>query len=369
MTAIFAPTLDFDGEYEVTYANARTGYSYRVPWSSIVWGRKRGDISEATVTTVPIDGPASLATTEVLRALEPWTCELLIHRDGTLVWAGPVTGFSRAEWKMDAPATVEIRARDASAVLRKRLVAVSRTFSNVDLASGMAETLMADAYAVSGSRYVMTRDIGACGVTGSRSYTPSDGEMVLDCVGDLADRGFSWTVIGRTFVANNATLQAASGRCGVFTERAFASLPAIDVDGTEQANYFWALSGTNVASGAYSSVDSAVGLLQRVESRDELRNNADAVKFAQEQYTRYRFPLMSIGQATLSSRAPIAFDDLIPGVNVSLSFEESAMLGVADVLGVVRFGLETVTVEVAAGDDGLQERVSVSLGYQTEGVS
>lgn len=366
VSAVFTPVLDFDGEYEVTFDNVRTGFSYRVPWSSVRWDRKRNEVSEATVSTVPLDGPAWLAATEVIRALEPWVCALRIRRDGVLVWTGPITGFSRAEFAAGQPAMIEIRARDMSALWRKRLVAQNRTFTSTDIGS-MVEQLLVDAYGVAGSTYQPTLDIGEWGIIGGRTYLAADGENIFDAVSEIAERGLTWTMIGETLIANPVTFQAASDRCGILTDRAFASLPSVEVEGLEQANYFW-VRGTNV-NRSYSLVDEDVGLLQRTEQRDDITTNGDADAFGLEQYERFRFPVVTVGSAVLSTRVPIAFADLVPGINVSLSFEESAMLGVADVLGVVRFGVDAISVEVSSGNDGVSEKVSMSIGYRTGGVT
>lgn len=373
MTRPRTPSLDFDGEYEAEMFSARTGYTYRLPWSAIAWQRRRNDISEATVTVAPIDGPAYDKRTDILRALEPWGCELRISRNASIVWSGPIVGFGRGETGPGSEAPVTIRARDRMAVTKRRLIAADRSYTSQSLGGTILPQIVSDAFAESASRYTFTVSADGWGISGSRAYIARSGETLWSCIEELSERGLTWSMVGPTFVGDAATFTAASARIGLFTDESFVSLPGVDIDGLEMANLYDVAAGEStdigfLAIGFYSSVDPVLGRLETFEQRSDLTNTTDADAYALEQFNRFRFPLATIAQATISTAAPVAFADLIPGVNVAISFEESVMLGAADLYGHTLHGLDQVDVAVDASDQGLAERVSLTFGPPTEGI-
>lgn len=93
---------------------------FDVPWESLAWGRRESDVSAASVVFH--------ADCLTLPALHGWDQELLIFRDGTPVWWGPVTG-----WSISTDGRVEIAARDIFAWTKKRLLASAFDETDVDV--------------------------------------------------------------------------------------------------------------------------------------------------------------------------------------------------------------------------------------------
>lgn len=373
VTASVLPRLDFSGEYEAFVVSNRTGYTYRLPWTSISWQRRRNDISEASVTTAPIDGPPSQAATEVLRAIEPWGTELRIERNASLIWSGPIVGFSREQHSVANPGSVTVKARDRAAVLKRRIVAVDRTFASTGIGS-MLSTLIADAFAVAGSGWTFTTQVGGWVTSGGSVYKAAQGQNLWDAIAELSERGITWTMLPEVMWGPQAWLQTQSDAIGLFTDAAFVGLPSVEVDGLEMANQYLVGVGPPddagfTVIGDYSLVDSAVGLLQTFEGRDDLTDINDADTYAYEQYQRFRYPRISLSDAQLSSAAPITWGQLLPGVNISVSFDESSMLGLTDLFGSYKFGLDTVDVSVSTSANGVSEVVKVSLGPPTVGLT
>lgn len=362
-----------DGEYEVSILSLRTGINHRVDWSNIKWGRKRNDISEATIATNQIDGPAFDRSTELVRALEAWHCALTIERNGSKVWSGPVTGFGRDDSRPGAEGAISIRARDRMAITKKRPIGTDRTFTSASISDTIFPTIVADAFEARPSYYSFVVPAGGWPTVGGRAYVEAMGENLWTCIEELSERGLTWTFVGDTLVCDLATLTAASARVGLMTDRAFVALPAVDVEGLEQADDWLILAGP-ADTGGFTTVGTAsganpiLGALTSVEQRDDLTTQTDADAYAAEQRARFQYPTIAVTKATLSPFAPIAFDDLIPGINVQLSFDESSMLGAADAYGAPTYGIDAVDVEVSSGDEGTAERVTLAFGPPTAGI-
>ena len=352
------------GEYEATIYSYRSRKTWRLRWSSINWQRKRNDVSEAKVTAELVDGVAASDT--LMSGLEPWACELRITRNGVVEWIGPVVGWERPPMPPQSTGTVTITARDRTQAFRRRVVSQNLTVSASDL-SAAANTLISTEMAVAGTLYPVTPTFAGWGVTGSRTYRAAGLEILWDCIQELTERGLYWTMVAGTMIADKAAFATIAARVGVLTEVAFLETPAVSVDGLGMVNvaYVGASDQTDTGFAIVGSdvtiSDASYGILVGVEVASEISTQTDANAKATATKAIARYPALTIETARLSPSAPIAYADLVPGINVTVSFDESRALGA---LGAVTFGLQQVDVAVSVSD-GLYEEVSVTLGPAT----
>lgn len=118
-------TIGCVDHYEAFIANGLTNeVVMRFPWSSITWSRVRNDIATASVTVAAADG--GIDCCGPFGTLVPWEQLLVIERNGSVVFDGPVTGWSRPSRRAGGDGRFTVRAHDRFAITMKRLVAVDR---------------------------------------------------------------------------------------------------------------------------------------------------------------------------------------------------------------------------------------------------
>jgi hypothetical protein len=118
-------TIGGPDEYEAFLTNGLTGQViYRWPWSMIRWSRSRNEVSTAAVTIAAEDG--GIECCRSFGGLVGWEQLISIERNGSVVWDGPVTGWSRPSGKSGGNGSFTVRAHDRFALTMKRLISLTR---------------------------------------------------------------------------------------------------------------------------------------------------------------------------------------------------------------------------------------------------
>lgn len=96
-----------------------------LPWSLMRWQRTRNKISAGSCFIAEDDG--GIECCGAIGGLRTWSMMLVIERDGTIEWDGPIIGWGRPSITApDSPRGVEIRALDRFCLTQHRLVGANR---------------------------------------------------------------------------------------------------------------------------------------------------------------------------------------------------------------------------------------------------
>lgn len=169
-----------------------------LPYSSLSYGRRLGDMSDCSVLVPTGDCTGSLGV--ALEAANPWEHELIVWRGTDEVWLGPLQGVV---WTASG---VEIRARDVFQWLEHRIMGRNGSASvNQDLAASFvgfgADGIGSD---LPGP---VNNDIGVdfryveCGTTAAVFVNAQDMRYAADEMRGIAGTDVDWTVLGRTIWA------------------------------------------------------------------------------------------------------------------------------------------------------------------------
>lgn len=353
---------DWGGEYEAEFINWRTGARYRLPWSQITWDRRRNDISEASVQCPNLDAARHGPASETIRALEPWACELVISRDTSVVWRGPII-----QWRNTGGRDITIDARDRMVVTKRRIITTAALFDATPVGEALNEIINA-AFAKPGSTYTFLAAAAGWASTYTGEISATGLENLWETIEKISEFGITWSMIADRLSASTDELTEISARIGLLVDESFLSTPLATVSGAEQATVAYVGGGDSTETGwsafgqSSAAVDSVLGLLESAEVRDDITSTVEAGAYADAMVARSRYPTITISEVAVAASAPIAVADMAPGANVNVSLDETCALGVADALGSVRFGIEAVKVDVQNKQDGMTEKVSLTLG-------
>lgn len=267
--------------------------------TEVEWTRKLDDTSTARVVINP-EGDCC----ERLGDVRAWRHSLVIWRDGTLVWAGPII---QIEWRLGE---VEISASDISAWLALRVPHSDMDFADVDLMT-VAKDLIEDAFAPDDPGHLV-QVLGPAKVKGSRSYSKDVGQS-LDHLLDLAATGIDFTVIGKTIVLLPEDHSSSIGR---LDDNDFPEGLIVAEDGTSLGTR-WIVSGDDDGTilGTAGGAHDYYGLLERYIEETSIPDAASAAAAAAARL-RASLPVpvfIDSQQVTLSPQAAVDVAQLVPG--------------------------------------------------------
>ena len=331
------------GNYEAYFKvkGGDTFVSRIVNITSLTWGRKVNDVSEATVKFAlrGLEGDCC----EAVASINPWQHELAIFRDGSEVWCGPIVGG-----EIDQTSSfVTFNARDLSTWFDRRWVEITPDdveFEDADI-TVVFDWLITHAY--DKDPWEMTWSFPEkLGIPITRTYIAyasserwgGNYPMVGTELRNLSNSGIDYTVVRRTMIAGDLR-DSLNKISGVITDKHWKVLPNITIVGTSMATEV-AVAGGN--GGYYGWEDDQIwiekpvdasrttfGLLQRFESApslDEddtvnLPNPITQLAYNLREVRKNPFEYISGGE--LSSDAAVTFDTLIPGAYFRVSLAQT----------------------------------------------
>lgn len=291
---------------------ARTICELTNDMSSLEYGRKMDDTSEAKATIALSGGPGS-ACCECIGATRDWLHAGVIYRNGELVWGpGPVTNV------LEQRGSATVTLKDITAWLDRRLVHNDYNFVGVDIIQ-IAVTLITDAMAPDDPCDIIG-NLQVIGVGQPIDFTiQANRTYAGDALRDLARIGLDYTAVGTSI------LLAPSLSFGPFTTLTDDDfLTDIEVEERgEDAATKWYVAGEAVV-GSCGGIDPYYGLLEQVAQEDNVVDVAAAELAAcnRLQATNPAPVYVNIPEgAQLAAKAPVCFEQLVPGVlmNVNLT--------------------------------------------------
>lgn len=311
--------------------------------SDLKWGRKMNDSSAAQVKVDLAGGNADCCA--LASQLRTWGHQIRISRDKTLVWEGPIVhlDYGRGELVLDA--------RDVTGWLARRVVKSILDFRDGEDLSEIARQLIEHGFQRDDPNVLAYLQIESSGIRGERYYGTGEPKYVLDELNELGRTGIDYTVIGR--------------RIAIFPELSSNTLPTlrqddfmdelrVAEDGLAGATYAQ-VRGAGVV-GTFGGEHPFYGLLERATTEDNILDQttanlrAEAIVEAGNPVPLY---ITTPGQSRLACTAPVAINDLVPGVLVPLVLDVGEVCRPVSTL----MRLISIDVQVSAGE----ESVSVEL--------
>lgn len=278
--------------------------------------------------------------------LEPWGHVLNVFADDELAWQGILTevGSTRS--------VVTVEAVDAGGYLPKRRIPSGRRWDQADASRIMAQ-MVVDAMSIGDPLRVSDGLLEYPSRVWAVVDETANTVMLQDVVDDLVSAGLDWTVFaGRMIVGpgptrhTTATLSDSHLGAGI---RVLKDGRDVVTDVLVIGDGVWAMRAVEGDRLGIQAIVEADGLV-----------TVDACeRRAEEELARYAVAPRRVeldGTVSLSPESPVELRELIPGVTVPVSTEQTGVLVAADL------SLDTVTVE---GDSG---GVNVSISLGTPGV-
>jgi hypothetical protein len=331
------------GEHRLVIAERGGAPIAEIDWTTLSYGRVLDGWSTATVQ---VGADMAAGCCDVLAEVAAWSHELHVYRDGELAWCGPVItptpfrdGFT-------------ILARDLFMWFERRSLPVDRDFVDVDLAE-IWRQLAADALAEDPSPAI-TVVARTAGVTGSRAVVAAERKRAADELREVARSGVDFTAVGRQIRVGP---EPSSAEPLLLPDDAFGAAEAPE-DGLAAATHYRVLAGFT-ADGTIEGVAelpsfARTGLLEHVESDPSITDERSANLSADARLQRAAVSARTFA-GTLTDRAPVEFDELVPGRLCDLR----VALACRDVVDVFR--LADVTVTASAQPGSQSESVSVTF--------
>jgi hypothetical protein len=378
-------TLGCADEYTVIItARDLETYAAEVKWSSLSWSRVLDEVSTAQVVVPDVFGGLR-CNIDLGDTIVPWRFGLRIERNGSEVWAGPITSITRPVRDGSGADYVEIAAADAMMWMSKRTTTASRLYTDVD--GGTVFKGVLDDGTLFDNLFDLQCPEFATGYQMTREILALDFEYTLDILTELADSAVDYFMYGTElavydigdlgwFVVRDGVKERLApttdpyGRYiyGLFTDEAFIARPGFSIDGMSQGNNiivpgadsgeagfraYWTASEVNYLDGLLTYVD--VNSLYRPQPG---AFNVDGVfqERADSLFALYSQPIVVLNGGVLAPSAPVTIDGLFPG---SLWGIDLAEVGVSRLLDVQR--LKRVDVSVSASAGGIVEQVAPTL--------
>lgn len=319
-------------------------------YESLTLSRRLNDVSTCSVSVLAAKNEDCLP---VLGDVEPFQHELVAFRNyrpgDTPAWAGPVTLPS---WD---PLNLTIAGRDLFTWLERRTLPFDRTYTATDLASIFAGYL-ADALVQDRSQNLTTLFLGEIGTVGDRTVTASSFPIAGDALRELSRSGVDFTVIGRTL--RYGGLPATSATAILYDPAVYqdpgGSTPKLTKQGLNMATVVTVKGGQDVNRVQITSTvgfpDAEHGLISQVVSEPLILDTLSATHAGAGRLA-FLNPAPQYLSCQLTERAPIRFDQLVPGIRIDTAFN----LGLTDVEGQFRLS----AVDVSSSQAG--EVVGVTL--------
>lgn len=320
-----------------------SGRSDQLEWTNLNYGRKLDEKSEGRVVAGVGQSAACLTT---LQSLEPFSNEIVIHRDSAAVWSGPV------ETPVFTYDDVSIPARDVMQWLDRRWLAQTHGYVDVDL-SLIAAYYIDDALSQDSSPNIEVSS-SLSGILGTRSVVPTQFRRAADEIRELARTGLDWTVINRRIMLFGVEM---TGRSFPILTSDIFEIENASPNGLQKANDI-AVIGSGTSGVSLGPVGRAGGadipLIQQSYSEPTILDQNSATVAAESRYAFTRTAPLYITGRLLES-APVDFDDLIPGIRVPVQ-QQVGVRYINDT-----FRLSAVDVSAEHRDDGYTEAVRLTL--------
>lgn len=291
---------------------------FNVAFSSLDWNRVVDDTSTASVSA---NGYEYEACCQTLVDVEPARDELVIYRDGELVWVGPVT---LVEISPDI-AELRIEAHGLSWWWGRRRFRERHQDEDVEIAT-IAQAYHDDAMSIDSSMNV-TFTPTATGITATRTVKVRESRIVSDAMRELMDTGLDFVDYGPAREIRAGNLEVPGPIIPLLIEQHFRELPRMTFDGTELGTR-WRVTGFGqgkdgaeiIGTAEDTTVEPTYGVHDRVESEGEIEDQTSADAAAATRLAKSRVPVLSLSDGALLPEAPFGVNELVAGVGVNLRF-------------------------------------------------
>ena len=223
---------------------------------------------------------------------------------------------------------VSIEARDLMRWLWKRRLRRDHDYTDTDLAA-IFEAYAIDALALDNSMGLVVSS-SPCGIVGSRRVLALQHMICGDQLEELAQTGVDWTVIDRTVLVGGAVTPSTLTLPPLLTDESFVNPPRVTYDGEQQATD-WLIRGAGVGDGPDAvygeagGVTSEYGLVDRVESNEEILDSGSAQRAAASRLALTGTEFAVVSEGVLTPNAPITISQLVPGQVVTIRLQSSCI--------------------------------------------
>jgi hypothetical protein len=304
--------------------------------AGISFNRALNGYSEANITVA-----MNAKCANALSSVNPWQHELLIFRDEQMVWCGPLIQIRYSP----STSRIHLYARDLWAWTHKRLIEIQGEDYDVEEvdAKDVFEWILNHAY--NKQPWNMTWNLSPTGIPITRYYpgfTEPDrwGGQYLNCgqeLEDISTYGVDFTVINRTLYGGSLVVNPPRDITLKIADQNWVKAPDIAVNGAEMSTRTAVAGGSGGYYGFYddqmyiveSDSDTEFGLLETFITKPELDDEDTTVlpnAITQEAAGRHLLlsqPIALIQGGQLSGNSPFDFNDLIPGMPISVGLLNS----------------------------------------------
>lgn len=304
--------------------------------TEIAWERTLDDYSEARVTFTPTKGSDCCGKlkpifnaqgTMIEPGLWPWAHEIAIHRDGELVWQGPVFSIDETVMPNQQTDHIEITARDVIAWLDRRTIH-NDIFMNdkyYDL-SDIAAAIVRDAFAPDDPgvlEHLIVRPSGRKGQHTVRHWEARAGDEIRT----VAQGGLDFTAIGRSIIIGSPS-QDPTVTTRTLRERDFLAGIEIRIVGAEAATAGIAVGGPPTTTDPsvdpvnippnkqyYGGIDPYFGLIENWTQSDGVSDDTFLLWIATQKVLDGNPPPLTLSipaDSGLTPTAPVSIHHLVP---------------------------------------------------------
>lgn len=360
----------------------------QVKFNSIKYNRKIDEVSTATVTVGirgmrPYIAPPRTADTDVapgysfrevtdsccwlLGEINPWQHELVIYRNGDLVWAGPIQIIDIGN--DDGVAIIE--ADDMMKWFDRRFIRCEIDMSGADI-SAIWQAIFRSAHDIAPVN--LTTSVKPTGIKGDRYYAPEHFRYAGDEMRELARTGLDWTAVGRTVHVGPQEISTPS--IATLVDDNFQKAPRIIKSGIDTGTRWVVGGGGGGADGPtyWSEVpgtlqnDPTFGLIERYVNEPSILDADDPESSsraaAQTRWDLLQAPVVYVKDGILSPSAGVTMNELVPGARVDLNLVDVCQPIIEE------YRLQDVSVSFTVNDDGSSsEEVKITVSpLGTQGI-
>ena len=294
----------------------------------IFWSRNLDETSEASVV-VPVKGFGAQTCCDILRDVIPLVHELVIYRNETPVWIGPIITMTYSDDE------VRIEAKDLTWWLNHRVPRVARNFQQSDL-STIFETLINDAQDI--EYFGLLTDINPAGIKGDREIKINEYKYFGDHIRELGRTGIDWTVYLRKIYAGGYTVPNATPIATLKSSH-FKNGYEISLRGDIMCSNAIVKGSGEIATAEWAVENHQFGHVDAVWEENGIKDYNSALQAAKTRWDMLRKPVLffrnprrletgfaadelsSTNVAILTQDAPVVIESLIPGATVSLDVD------------------------------------------------
>lgn len=319
--------------------------------TTLGFDRRMNDTGLASLTVSKKDlTPSCRAILAASASAEPWMYEVTIYRDEELAWQGPLIS------SIEDDVSLQLAAQDVTAWLAVRLNRAAYDYSSAGLnPAALAAQLSAGALAADDPGIAAWIVADTTGSELTYRAALAESAAVLTTLSDMAKTTLAYTAVGRRLWFSTPS-RLAAGSVVALSPDSMEGPIVVHKDGGLFASRIMS-AGSGVVSYAPPTATGQTydsrGLVERIITNQIIvQADADATAaaaLAGAQSTTY---VRVQDGCVLTPTAPVAFDQLVPGVMVRLRSPDDYLTQVDEMLQLSR-----VTVGWAGG----QEQIGVSL--------